>query len=63
MARIETKWAGGESGVQMGLDGPTLGGMGMLTYSFLLILLRCWGTGIWAVATEEPLSLSDTFWK
>ena len=39
----------------------TLGGIGMLTYSFLLMLLLCWGTGIWAVATELQLSLSDTW--
>ena len=33
----------------------------MLTYSFLLMLLLCCGTGICAVATELQLSLSDTW--
>ena len=41
MARIETTWAWGESGMEMRHDALTLGGMGMLTYSFLLMLLRC----------------------
>ena len=41
-------------------DMLTLAGIGMLTYSFLLMLLLCWGTGICAVATDEQLSLSDT---
>ena len=39
----------------------TLAGIGMLTYSFLRMLLLCWGTGICAVATDEQLSLSDTW--
>ena len=39
----------------------TLVGRGMLTYSFRLMLERCKGTGIWAVATELVLSESDTW--